>query len=286
MTLRAIDICSGAGGWACAARGLPIRIEAAVDMAEDCLATYRLNHPSVETIQADVREMDWDRFAGVDLILGGIPCEEISQLRTIHKTSAEDIAAWRRTLTACLRAVEIIRPRFWCFEDTPGIVKHLPAGTPVAILDSAAFSAQRRRRAYVGRFPRPRQSTDTRPVGLLRDHLRPGPYRVNPCILEREPARSRVFTGKGFIPWHPDEISPTVVRLTSRHDNYAAVVDGDLRRQLEWQELASLQGFPNDYVFVGSPTKVSKMIGQAVQIDTGRAILREIVREAIEGGET
>ncbi len=37
--LLAIDICGGAGGWAIAARGLPIKIVAAIDHAEDCCAT-------------------------------------------------------------------------------------------------------------------------------------------------------------------------------------------------------------------------------------------------------
>jgi site-specific DNA-cytosine methylase len=48
------------------------------------------------------------------------------------------------------------------------------------------------------------------------------------------------------------------------------------KRQLEWQEAALAQGFPADYLFYGSPTRVAKMIGQAIQIDLGRAILKAI----------
>lgn len=33
--LNAIDLCCGAGGWACAARGLPIRFVAVADLADD-----------------------------------------------------------------------------------------------------------------------------------------------------------------------------------------------------------------------------------------------------------
>jgi site-specific DNA-cytosine methylase len=46
--IRAIDVCAGGGGWAVAARGTPIRIVAAFDHDEDCLATYCFNHPGVE----------------------------------------------------------------------------------------------------------------------------------------------------------------------------------------------------------------------------------------------
>jgi site-specific DNA-cytosine methylase len=52
-------------------------------------------------------------------------------------------------------------------------------------------------------------------------------------------------------------------------------------RQVEWQELAVLQGFPNDYCFCGSPTRVVKMIAQAVQVDTARAILERLIEELV-----
>jgi site-specific DNA-cytosine methylase len=58
-------------------------------------------------------------------------------------------------------------------------------------------------------------------------------------------------------------------------------VGGGYWRQLEWQELATLQGFPSDYVFIGSPSRITKMIAQAVQIDTARAILTEFVRSRV-----
>src|SRR4051812_23050349 len=42
--IRAVDLCCGAGGWACAARGLPIEWVAVADRSSDCLSTWRLNH--------------------------------------------------------------------------------------------------------------------------------------------------------------------------------------------------------------------------------------------------
>ncbi len=278
--LTAIDICAGAGGWACAARGLPVRIVAAIDIAADALATYTHNHPGVEAIEADVTEFDFKRFAGVDIVLGGIPCEEISQMRALYKPTPATMAAWQKTVDACLAAVKTTRPRYWCFEDVVALAKYLPPFTPYKVLDSARYSAQRRKRIFVGRFPGP--TPPAKPCRqLLRHHLRPGPYRVNAGILGREPARHRVFDGQHFYPWCPERKSPTVIALTSRHDNYAAVVDGDLRRHLEWQELATLQGFPADYVFIGSPTRVTKLIAQAVQIDLGHAILAAMVEDAL-----
>ena len=51
-------------------------------------------------------------------------------------------------------------------------------------------------------------------------------------------------------------------------------------RTLEWQEAASLQGFPENYTFIGTRRQAAQMIAQAIQIDTGRAILKAICEEA------
>jgi site-specific DNA-cytosine methylase len=51
-------------------------------------------------------------------------------------------------------------------------------------------------------------------------------------------------------------------------------------RHLEWQEAAALQGFPEDFVFVASQSRASKMIAQAISIHVGRAILQAVCRAA------
>ena len=295
--LRAIDICAGAGGWACAARGLPIDILAAVDLDGGALATYQHNTPRVTAIQADVRDIQGDprglmlikdgradgHYRGrdpIDLVLGGIPCETISILRNgwAPKTKPEsgEVAQWTQTLDACLRLVSEINPRWWCLEDVVQVVRHLPPMTPHVILNSAEFSPQRRRRAYIGSFPVPTPPGDHR---LLRDCLRPGPYRLGKRCINRTPVRTNQFGNDTCAYWDPDRKARVICALGSRHDVESVVVDGNLRRQLTWQEAAIAQGFPPDYVFLGSESQVSKWIGQAVQIDTGRAILEAIVRE-------
>ena len=46
-----------------------------------------------------------------------------------------------------------------------------------------------------------------------------------------------------------------------------------------------MQGFPPNYLFVGGVGRASEMIGQAIDIRTGRAILKAIVEEWGEGNE-
>jgi len=274
--LRAISVCCGAGGWAVAARGLPIRVIAAFDLMEDCLVTYCENHPGVQAVRCDINEVDWERWAGkVDLVLGGIPCEDLSVARNNVPVPAGNLEKLYKLIDLCLEIPRVVGARWWVYEDVMQIVKCLPPMTPYFVLDSQYFSPQRRRRAYIGNVPMPKALGDSR---LLDWAIQPGPYRKSLRISGRTPGRSSIYNSKQFYPWTFGEKSPTVINLCSRHDNYAAVVDGNLVRQLEWQELARLQGFPKDYVFCGTPTRVGKMVAQAVQVDTGKAILKALVK--------
>jgi site-specific DNA-cytosine methylase len=298
-TLRAIDLCCGAGGWSCAARGLPIEIVLAVDFWDVCRRTHILNHPQTPFLEADIRRDDivndilgavgGGEPGRVDLVLGAIPCEWLTHRRSkvMHNApSAEEMAAERATLAAALAIVERLGPRWWCLEDVVQLEAELPPGTPCWKCSSAVFSAQARRRLYVGKFPPPLFPVAS--PALARDVLRPGPYRIGRRASDRELAKSKTFQAHTAYSQGLDEKLRTVTAITSRRDAEFVIVDPAIpggRRQIEWQEMAAAQGFPADYVFFGSPGDVAKQIGQAIQIDTGRAILREIVRDAISARE-
>jgi site-specific DNA-cytosine methylase len=160
------------------------------------------------------------------------------------------------------------------------LIDELPILTPYQVLDARHFSPQRRKRVFVGRFPRVRRIGNDE---LLQDRLRRGPYRMGPRAADRKPQRSRTFTRETTLGAWPADKAPTVLSQCSRRDAECVVVDDSLpsgQRQFEWQESASLQGFPDDYVFYGSPTDVAKMVGRAIQIDLGRTILEAICRSA------
>jgi len=102
--LLAIDLCCGAGGWACAARGLPIEWVAVADSAEDCLETWRVNHagghPVCKGLLVDLSTDEGieavRRAVGrkkIDIIVGGIPCEPVSVARSNNPTSPAEEAA-------------------------------------------------------------------------------------------------------------------------------------------------------------------------------------------------
>lgn len=164
------------------------------------------------------------------------------------------------------------------------MLRHAPLFTPHFILDSQDFGPQRRKRAYLGNTPKPAVTGN---VEVLGDCMRRGPYRKSLQLRGRTPSRSEIYGGTHFYPWMPGEKSPTVYGVTSRHDKYAAAAMGDDWRSMEWQELARLQGFPENYVFRGSPGRVVKMVAQAIEARTGHAILAALCADVCgtKGGD-
>ncbi len=282
--IKAIDLCGGCGGWACAAAGLPIDIVFAVDFWEPACRTYELNHPNTQVLCEDVRSNKTRAFVGgvgdVDLVLGAIPCNWLSSYRSLCKVDAAEQADQRATLDAVLAIVKLIEPKYWCIEDVKQLARELPIFTPWEEINARHFSAQRRKRIFVGDFPRPPKQTCDR---LLRDAILPGPYRIGRRAFGRRPELSRTFTKETTLGAPLDRKAPTVTGQCSRRDAEMVVVDPSMPggiRNFEWQEMALLQGFPRDYLFYGSPTDVMTQVGGAVQIDTARAILQAIVRHA------
>lgn len=275
--LRAIDICSGGGGWAVAARGLPIRIDYVFDKELDCLLTYKENHPFVEPVCCDVIEYDFSRLSGkVDLILGGIPCEQISKVRNGTPLADGEEEKLHLLIDKCCALPEQLGAKWWCYEDVIQIIPRLPIFTEYFVLSSEHYSAQKRIRAFVSNIPCPRKSKKN--TQSLRDCILPGPYRRSMAINKKTPDKNTNYYSKNtFCPWYPDKKSPTVLSGLPRHDDIMAVeYKTSCFRQLEWQESAKLQGFPENYLFIGSLSRVMKQIGQAVQIDTARAILKSL----------
>jgi len=283
--IRAIDLCAGAGGWACAARGLPIRITHAFDFWPVACKTYELNHPGTKVVCGDLRDPAvQDQVRGlrgqVDLVVGGIPCEWLSVYRNVGhdktRVKAGELIDQRKTLDDVLDLVRYLSPRWWCLEDVKGLAKELPPLMAYRVIDAAGYGPQRRKRVFVGEFPAPLPGECKE---VLRDRLRPGPYRIGGRTFDRTPVKSKSIRATTCYAAYPGEKAPTVCPITSRRDAELAVIDPALpggKRQMEWQEAARLQGFPEDYLFYGSPTDVFLQVGRAIQIDLGRAILTAI----------
>jgi len=274
--LKAIDICCGAGGWAIAAEGLPIEIVEAIDVAEDCLETYKYNHAETKTTLADVTKLKWKRFKGIDVVLGGIPCEQVSPARRglFRKPKHGELEKWHTLIDSVLEGIRLLNPKFWALENVIQMRRHLPPLTPYWVVNAANYSGQSRKRMFAGKFPTPQLGADRT---VLSDYLRPGPFVIPSHVVGMEclpQGKHLGFEQRIGRLLNPAMKSPTVIKYTKRLQDVSLALPDGRRRVMQFTEAAALQGFPEDYVFVATPDRAWKMVAQAIPIPVGRAILR------------
>ena len=119
----AIDLFSGAGSATAALKSSHFRVVAAVDNDPAACTTYRLNHPTVQLFEADIRSLDPVRVrrdclggTAVDLMIVCAPCQPFSsQNRRRHKDRRSEL------LLDAARFVAALSPAVVFVENVPGL---------------------------------------------------------------------------------------------------------------------------------------------------------------------
>lgn len=117
----AIDLFAGAGGLSLGLEAAGIEALFAVEIVSDAVATYRATFPDTQVNASDIREVDFRRWAGVDVVAGGPPCQpfSIGGLR-LGRNDGRDF------LPEFVRAVLEVRPRTFIMENVPGLIAFGP----------------------------------------------------------------------------------------------------------------------------------------------------------------
>jgi DNA (cytosine-5)-methyltransferase 1 len=238
--MRAIDLFAGAGGLSCGLKSAGWSVEAAIEVDRTALATHQANFPESKHICEDVRELDFRRFAGIDLIAGGPPCQPFSV--SGKRLGQFDV---RDMVPEFVRAVAEAKPRSFLLENVAGLSGSKFAGyldSKISdlhglgytvfskVLDASNFGvAQKRKRLILvglradqeGVFQFPEISHDgsgTKPFLTVSKCLQgtpedlPNRARVVFCknpVLRRSPYAGMLFNGKGR-PLPCDGLSHTV----------------------------------------------------------------------------
>ncbi len=217
--LTALDLFCGAGGLSVGLHAAGIRTVGAVEIDNDAGATYRNAFPSTEVLQEDIRQVDFKRWRGVDLVAGGPPCEPFS---TGGLRQGSDDA--RDFLPDFVRAVQEVQPRAFLMENVPGLaafgeylhetLRPLMATYRISgphIVNAADYGVpqSRRRMIIVGcreerdfRFPEPNLAVRT-PAGAVlsyRVNGEPNPSKIVYCKtpdLRPNPYHGQLFNGGG-----------------------------------------------------------------------------------------
>lgn len=117
MELTSVEMCAGAGGQALGLEIAGFGHEALVEIEPPACTTLRFNRPSWNVIEGDLRAFDGSRYAGVDLLAGGVPCPPFSKAGKQLGSGDE-----RDLFPEAIRLVDQIRPRAVMLENVRGLL--------------------------------------------------------------------------------------------------------------------------------------------------------------------
>ncbi|MBW9116890.1 DNA (cytosine-5-)-methyltransferase [Rhizobium cauense] len=116
--LTAVELCAGAGGMLLGMHASGFDHLAAVEMNPKAAATLRRNMPSLNVLEADIRNVDFTQYRGVDVVVGGLPCQPYSILGA-RKGEDDD----RELFLSGVRAVREMMPRMFAFQNVSGFAQ-------------------------------------------------------------------------------------------------------------------------------------------------------------------
>lgn len=118
-----IDLFAGVGGLSYGFSKLPqFNIVAANEIEKDIAIAYKLNHPDVEMLNCDIKDLTEDTLnkalggQRIDVVVGGPPCQSYS---TLGKRKNDERA---NLFTQYKRVLEILQPKAFVFENVVGIL--------------------------------------------------------------------------------------------------------------------------------------------------------------------
>ena len=304
MRFSSVEMCAGAGGQALGLEQANFRHEALIEIEKPFCETLLLNRPKWNVCNEDLSKFDGRAYKGAELLAGGLPCPPFSVAG--KQLGAKDE---RNMFPSALRLVDEIRPRAIMIENVRGFLdpvfedyreklkkqfKKLGYETDWRLLNSSDFGVpQLRPRVVIVALNKD-----------LADHFdwtklkRCNPPTVGQTLFD-------IMSQNGWLEadkWREkaDGIAPTIVGGSKKHGGPDL---GPTRAKRAWASfgvngmtiaeespdkyfvgmprltirmVARLQGFPDDWKFVGKKTIAYRQVGNAFPPPVARAVAEQI----------
>ena len=302
--LTSLEMCAGAGGQALGTERAGFSHSALVEIERDFCRTLQFNRPNWNVTQQDLSDFDGRPYTGVDLLAGGLPCPPFS---VAGKQLGKDDE--RNLFPAALRLVDEIKPRAIMIENVRGFLdavfedyrKHLKEQLKKLgyVVDWRLLNASE----YGVPQLRPRVVRVALKSSIAESFNWPTTEAQNPPTVGEtlfDLMKSRGWPGASAWKERANEIAPTVVGGSKKHGGPDL---GPTRAKRAWANLgvdglgianeapapefvgsprltvrmvARLQGFPDNWQFVGSKTSTYRQVGNAFPPPVAQAVATQI----------
>ena len=287
---------AGCGGSSLGYHAAGFRELLAVEWEPHAAAHLRMNFPEVKVHEGDIAQVGKDSLdlapGELDVLDGSPPCQGFSM------AGKRQVADIRNTLfTEFLRLADVWKPKVLVMENVPGMARGRTRPIFLACMQGFAKTGYRaearilrgdrlggasiRQRLYIigvredlgvePTFPSPTygyslrealENVDASPsprmarqVASLIPYMAPG--TSGDTLLSTNNRGSNYFGT-----WRADWAKP--VRTLLKHNQRAGVVHPVENRYLSITEMKRVQGFPDEYVFEGTPEQIQDRIGNSV----------------------
>jgi len=308
--LVSLELCAGAGGQALGLELAGFEHAALVELEPAACATLRANRPGWNVIEGDLRQFDARYLRGhIDLVAGGVPCPPFSKAgKQLGNRDERDL------FPEAIRIVEQCRPQAVMLENVRGLfdsvfddyrnkverqLETLGYTPGWRLLNASDYGVSQLRPRVVF-------------VGIRHDRADdfcwPEPCQIPPPTVGELLHDLMAANGwRGAERWreHANSIAPTLVGGSKKHGGPDL---GPTRAKRAWATLgvdglglwddappadfvgmprltprmtARIQGFPDDWTFVGRKTAAYRQIGNAFPPPVAAAVARQI-RQALD----
>lgn len=302
--LSVLELCAGAGGQALGFEMAGYEHAGLVELDSHACKTLRFNRPDWDVRNEDLNCFDASEFSGVDVVAAGLPCPPFSKAG--KQLGSEDE---RNLFPAALRIIHQVRPRAIVIENVRGILdavfsdyrkyiaNQLPGyWTNWHLLNACDYGVPQLR---------PRVNFVAIKLGMEHEFRWPmGNGLVAPTVGNALYDLMAAEGWNGAEAWRDQasEIAPTLVGGSKKHGGPDL---GPTRARAAWANLgvngstladvapsqdffgmprltirmaARIQGFPDDWQFVGGKTSAYRQVGNAFPPPVACAVAGEVRR--------
>lgn len=307
--MRVVSLFSGAGGLDLGLIHAGLEIVWANDIFEDAAATYRQNiGDHIDT--RDICAIDDREIPDCDVVVGGFPCQGFSVANWGRSLDDPRNQMYKHLV----RVVHAKRPRFFVGENVKGLASFAKGAMLKQIVSEFEALGYRVHHQVVNAadYGVPQSRMRLLIVGERIDlpsalSFPPEPTHADPEIAARRDLKPWLTVGKALASYpepdapnslHNHECSKYKLRfnghlghrhiksdrpaptVTARGDEKGGVVvlhHPNNHRRMTAREIAAVQSFPDNFVFVGTKTSAYRQIANAVPPRLGEAIGRMLL---------